>query len=306
MDFVECVKNKKHLLMEGALGERLKREYGLKFDSYLDMAALVYMEAGRSALEALWKGYMEIAKRYDLPFLATTPTRRTNQERIARTDFDVSIIKANADFLRRIQKESGQEMYVGGLVGCRGDAYTGKGCLSQQEAYEFHKWETDLFAQAKVDFLYAALMPTLEEAAGMALAIRDSGLPCILSFTIEKNGCLVDGTPIAQAIDYIDGLTGNYPTCYITNCVHPAIAREALLHPVNQCETVRRRFLGIQANTALLPYDQLDGSRELKTSDPKELAEYIEKLGEHCNLKIVGGCCGTDHRHMEEIAKILK
>lgn len=306
MDFAECIKTKKHLLMEGALGERLKREYGLKFDPHVDMATLVYEEEGREALAVLWEGYREIARRYDLPFLATTPTRRTNRERIQQTAYDASIIRANVDFLRSIQRWSDQEMYVGGLVGCRGDAYTGKGCLTRQEAYEFHRWETKLFAGAGVDYLYAALMPTLEEAAGMALAIRETGIPCILSFTIQRDGCLVDGTPIAKAIEYIDNLTGNYPVCYMTNCVHPAIVQEALLQPVNQCRTVRDRFQGIQANTALLPYDQLDGSRELLTSDPKELAEHIADLMEICCLKILGGCCGTDDRHMEEIAKLLK
>lgn len=306
MGFTECVKAKKHLLMEGALGERLKREYDLKFDPYLDMAVLVYEEQGRAALASLWEGYREIARRYDLPFLATTPTRRTNQERIAKTTYDASIIKANVDFLWNIQRRSAQEMYVGGLVGCRGDAYTGKDCLSQQEAYEFHRWETKLFAQAGVDFLYAALMPTLEEAAGMVLAVRETGIPCILSFTIRKDGCLVDGTPIAKAIEYIDRLTDSYPVCYMTNCVHPAIAGEALSQPVNRCRIVRDRFLGIQANTALLPYDRMDGSRELLTSDPKELAGHIADLMKVCPMKILGGCCGTDHRHMEEIAKILK
>ena len=305
MDFITCMKTKKYLLMEGALGERLKREYGLAFDSHLDMAALVYSEAGRNALAALWNGYMEIAKRYDLPFLATTPTRRTNRERIQKTPYDASIIRTNVDFLRRIQEESGQKMYVGALVGCRGDAYTGKGCLSRQESCEFHRWETELFAQAGVDFFYAALMPTLEEAAGMVQAIQETNIPCILSFTIQADGCLVDGTPIAQAIEYIDTLTDGYPVCYMTNCVHPAIVYEALSQPVNRCEIVRERFSGIQANTALLPYSQLDGSRELKTSDPDELACHLAKLGEICRLKIVGGCCGTDERHMEEIAKLL-
>lgn len=306
MNFTDCMKMERPLLLEGALGERLKREYGLIFDKDLDMSPLVYSESGRAALSRLWKEYMDIAKEYELPFLATTPTRRTNLQRIQRTGYDESIIKANVDFLRGIQKNSSQEMYVGALVGCRGDAYTGTGCLSQQEAYEFHKWETVLFAGAVVDFFYAALMPTLPEAAGMALACQETGTPYLISFTIRGDGCLVDGTPIAEAISYIDGITEQKPACYLTNCVHPDIVYEALSQPCNRCDPVKNRFLGIQANTAKLPYSDLDGSAELKTSDPEELAGQIKRLGEICRLKIVGGCCGTDHRHMEEIAKILK
>lgn len=303
MTFAECIENKKSILMEGALGERLKREYNLKFDPYVDMAGLIYSEAGRTALRKLWNEYAKIAKTYDLPFLATTPTRRTNQERVQASCFDSSIIKDNVDFLRSVQKEIDLAMYVGGLVGCKGDAYTGVGCLNLQDARDFHQWETSLFKQAGVDFLYAALMPSLDEAAGMALAIQDVKIPYIISFTIQKNGCLIDGTPISEAIAYIDNITEISPTCYMTNCIHPDIVYEALSHSINNCEIIHNRFIGIQANTSPLSYAQLDHSIELKTSDPTELAEAVAKLREIAPFKIFGGCCGTDGRHMLEIAK---
>lgn len=296
----------KRFFMEGALGERLKREYGLKLDPHLDMGALVYSEQGRTALRDLWKEYMAIAQKYGLPLLATTPTRRTNRERLEKTVYGESIIQDNVDFLRQVRAESGQEMYVGALLGCRGEAYSGAGCLNRMEAYRFHAWETERFALAGVDFLYAALMPTLEEAAGMALAAGETGIPYIISFTIRGDGCLADGTPIADAIEYIDWAAKIPPACYMTNCVHPAVVREALSQPVNQRETVRKRFLGVQANTSALPYGELDGSAELKTSDPVELAAHMAKLGEVMDLRIAGGCCGTDGRHMEEIAKLLR
>jgi len=119
--------------MEGALGERLKREYGLSFDDQIAMAA--------------------------------TPTRRANRERMESAGKSESLIQANVDYLRNIQINSGIEMYVGGLMGCKGDAYTGNDALSENEAYELHRWAADCFARAKVDYLYAAIMPVLSEAA---------------------------------------------------------------------------------------------------------------------------------------------
>lgn len=305
MTFLDCMESKKSIMMEGALGERLKREYNLKFDANVDMAGLVYSEAGKKALRELWSEYAEIAKSYNLPFLATTPIRRANRDRVKSSCFHASVIKDNVAFLRRVQKENDLEMYVGGLIGCRGDAYTGAGCLSTQDACDFHKWEICLFKRAEIDFLYAALIPCLDEAAGIALAIQDEKIPYIISFTIKKDGCLADGTPVSEAIKYIDTTAEIPPVCYMANCVHPSIVYEALSNPVNNCERIRHRFLGIQANTSALSFEELDGSKELKTSDPKELAESMLKLREIVPLKIFGGCCGTDGRHMTEIAKLI-
>lgn len=291
--------------MEGALGERIKREYNLRFDDQVDMAKLIDTPEGQAALKELWLQYIGIAKRYGLPFLATTPTRRANCERMTRANCASSIIADNVRFLRRIQQESGAEMYVGGLMGCKGDAYTGAGALPENEARIFHKWQADLTCAAEVDFLYAGIMPTLPEAAGMAQAMADTGLPYCISFTIEKNGKLIDGTTSSDAIKYIDSKTQENPTCYLTNCVHPSIVSEALAQPFNQNSLVRRRFLGVQANTSPLSFAELDGSVELKCSLPEEFAEKMMVLRGENNLKIFGGCCGTDNRHMEEVARRL-
>ncbi len=98
MSFIDCMKNRNSILMEGALGERLKREYHLVLDEDVTMAGLVYSEKGRRALKELWSEYAKIAEIYHLPFLATTPTRRTNQERVKRSQFDANIIMENVNF----------------------------------------------------------------------------------------------------------------------------------------------------------------------------------------------------------------
>jgi len=303
MTFEKCLKHNTPVLMEGALGERLKREFGLKIDGIAAMSPLVYSEKGRSALKSLWLEYAKTAEKYNLPFLATTPTRRANKERVADAGYDSSIIKANMDFLKEIRNECSTQMFIGGLMGCKGDAYTGEGALSADEAYTFHSWQAQLFAKENADFLYAGIMPCAEEALGMAKAMSDTKIPYIISFTIEKNGRLIDGTTINDAIELVDRNTENKPLFYMTNCVHPSIVLEALSKDFNSTKTVRTRFKGIQANTSPLSYAELDGAEDLKSSDPESLAEGIKQLKDKHGFTLFGGCCGTDNRHMMEIAK---
>lgn len=102
MNFIDCFNSRESILMEGALGERLKREYHLTFDENVVMASLAYSEKGRHALNQLWTEYADIALAYGLPFLATTPTRRVNKESIEKSQFDPSIIRSNVEFLRSV------------------------------------------------------------------------------------------------------------------------------------------------------------------------------------------------------------
>jgi len=305
MNFRQCIEQQNSILMEGALGERLKREYNLQLDDNVGLAKLVYDPNGQFALKSIWQEYIQIAKAYQLPFLAMTPTRRANKECVDRAGCDASIITDNVQFLRSIQQESQIEMYIGGLMGCKGDAYTGKNALSENDAHVFHSWQAKLFGEANVDFLFAGIMPTLPEAAGMAKAMADTGVPYIISFTIQNDGRLIDGTTIHDAIAYIDGAVMVKPMCYMTNCVHPRIVHDALSKSFNQSDLVQKRFLGIQANTSPLSYEELDGSIDLKCSDPESFAEEMMSLRRDNKIKIFGGCCGTDNRHMEQVARRL-
>lgn len=305
-DFKICATSRPVILMEGALGERIKREFNISIDGMVAMASLVYEEKGRTALKSLWEEYIDISRKYHLPFIATTPTRRANQERVKAAGYDATIIHRNVEFLQMLKEAGNTEMYVGGLLGCKGDAYTGEGALSTEQAKAFHSWQVNLFRDSKVDFLYAGIMPCLPEAIGMAMAMAETNIPYIISFTIQEDGKLIDGHTIDFAIHTIDNSVRNKPLGYMANCVHPTIAHKALSHPFNQTATVRTRFIGIQGNTSALSYSELDGVHDLKESSPLDYANDTLKLVTDYHLQIVGGCCGTDGRHMEEIAKRLK
>lgn len=304
MDFPSCFTTQRIVLMEGALGTRLRGEYHLAFDENVAMAAMIYTEQGRAALHALWTGYAQVARRFGLPFLAVTPTRRANRERVCARH-SAAILEDNVRFLQAVQRENAIPMYVGGLMGCRGDAYTGAGALEAAEARRFHGWQADRLARAGADFLYAGIMPTLPEAVGMAQAMADTGLPYIISFTLLKTGMLPDKTPLHAAIERIDAAVGHGPVCYMTNCVHPDIVGEALSQPFNKTVLVRGRFRGIQANASPLPPEELDNAAELRRTSPQSLAQSLKALGCVMDLKIVGGCCGTDERFLAAMAEAM-
>jgi S-methylmethionine-dependent homocysteine/selenocysteine methylase len=293
------------MLLEGALGERLKREYGLKINGIVAMADLLYKKEGRRALLALWGGYRKIAERYNLPFLATTPTRRANFERVSEGGYTGKIIADNVRLLQMIKHGAKVPVFIGGLMGCKGDAYTGEGALGEKAAFSFHLWQAEEFAKAGVDFLYAGIMPVLSEAKGMAAAMAATGLSYIISFTLLPSGRLADGTMLDRAIYEIDNSVIRKPLCYMANCVHPAYVAAALAHGENYTRRVRERFLGVQANTAMLPYEELDNKDKLYTSTPDELAGEMLRLKLDYDLKIFGGCCGTTDAHMDAIARVV-
>lgn len=289
--------------MDGAIGTRMEAEYGLTPDNEIALAAHACSDAGRKALTELWTGYADAAKKRKLPFLVNTPTRKANRERVEHSRFSPSIIGDNVRFLRSVFAETDlAKIRFGGTVGCRGDAYTGAEGIDAEQARQFHAWTIERFADAGVDYIYAGIMPNLPETTGLVRACADAGLPCIISFMIRRDGRIVDGTPLHDAIAETDACSARQPVCYSTNCVHPDTVSEALTAKYNQTSLVRERFLGIMPNASPLPPDQLDGSGTLYQSSPEELAGCFRKLLKRMNVKIVGGCCGTDQTHLAALA----
>lgn len=299
----QCYSEHTLILTEGAVGQRIEREFHIKPDEDIFYAGLIYNERSRNALSTIYRQYLQIAQDFNLPILLMTNTRRANIERVKRSKFrDMNIMADYASFLFELSQKYRCEAYVGGMMGCRGDAYSGGEGLTTEDALAFHAWQADAFRQTKPDFLYAAIMPCLPEAIGMAKSMEPLGLPYIVSLMIRRNGRLPDGNTIHDAIAAIDGAAERKPLCYMTNCVHPAILLEALDQPHNKTELVRERFQGIQANAACMEPDRLDGSRELRSSAPDELADHFITLLQAHPLKILGGCCGTDDSHIREMA----
>ena len=290
MSFVWCLKVNSKVMMEGALRERLKNEYYLDFNEKVDLSTLVYKEPGREALKSLWKEYAKIAEKHHYPFLAMTPTRRLNQERTEGFYYPEGIIIDNVAHLKRVREECYCEMYVGAHIGSKGDT---NGDVMTVAAYqEFHEWEIEQFVRAGVDFIYVSMISNVNEAVGIAKEIAKTKVPYIMSFEINEDGCLFDGTPLSEAMQRVENASKYKPALYMANGVKIETVIQSLEMPYNQVDLVRSRFLGIQAST------------ELKVN-PLEFAESMKKLSEIQPIKLFGGCQGTDNRHMEAVAESI-
>jgi homocysteine S-methyltransferase len=237
-----------------------------------------------------------------------TPTWRANAERVARAGYgDVRAINRDGvRFLNDIRNTYGSyasKLWIGGLMACRGDAYKPEQALPTKEAQRFHTPQVRALAQAGADLIVGSTLPALAEAMGMARAMAESGLPYVISFVIRPTGTLLDATPLHQAIAQIDASTCPRPTAYMVNCVHPSVLEQALHCERDHAALIRERLLGLQANTSARPPEELDGSACLDSQDPDAFASEMMRLHADHGLRALGGCCGTDERHITRIAQ---
>jgi len=185
--------------MDGAVVERVRRGAPALLDPLLMNAPLIYSEVGRALLRQIHREYMDIGQLYDLPLLSLTPTWRANPDRLSATAFAGRDLNGDAvRFLQRTREaygDYGAKIHVGGLMGCRGDAYKPAEALSREAARAFHAVQAGWLADAGADFLIASTMPEIHEAAGMAEALASTGCPYLLSFIVRPSGHLLDGTP---------------------------------------------------------------------------------------------------------------
>ena len=243
-----------------------------------------------------------------MPILLFTPTRRANPERLSLAGYADKDVNGDCfRFLSGIRAGYGEyskKIFIGGLMGCRGDAYKPDEALSVEDAYLFHKKQIRAFCNAGVDFLCGTTLPAFSEALGMAKAMSDSKKPYILSFVIRPNGTLLDGASLSQVISTIDSEVIQKPMCYMVNCVHPSVLKSAL-DSDNCSSLVLQRLLGIQANTSSKSPEELDGSTELQVDNVCTLIDMMVNLHDEYGLKIMGGCCGTNDKYLEQLVSRL-
>lgn len=309
LSFLRSLESGGPILTEGAVVERIRRGGEVPLDPHLANAGLVLDEDGRAALERIYRSYLHVAIQYRLPILLLTPTWRANPERMDRAGL-TGRVDLNGEAVRFLSSvvtltDSGPGFVsIGGLLGCRGNAYRADEGLSAADGEAFHRPQAAALAAAGVDFLLAATMPALPEAVGMARALAAAGPPYLVSFLVRETGHLLDGTPLDEAIDAVDRAASPHPAAFLVNCVHPAILRKALLTPGASGST-RKRLAGLQGNTSVLSPEELDGRADLDTSDPESFSSAMSALRDEFGLRVLGGCCGTDERHIEALARRL-
>ena len=283
--------------MEAAIVEQLRRSVDINLHQSLINAPLIYDRSGRLALKKLYQSYINIAVNAETPFLMCTPTWRANKARVYASNISRSINSDAVKFMRDIRDAQihGKTLIkIGGMIGCKNDCYQPAEGLTIAESETFHSWQIGQLAQADVDFLIAETLPNIEEAAGIAKAMELTGLPYMISFVINRNGCVLDGKSLAEAVNYIDMVTSNKPSGYMVNCAYPSFIQPAL-----QPEELFSRLVGCQANASSLDHCELDESDQLSVDDISQWGESMLELNRLYSMKILGGCCGTGTEHLK-------
>jgi len=308
MKFEEVVQTSSFVLMEGSLLERLCRYPGDLLDPFIANTRLIYSATGRDALQSIYRHYLYIGRDHDLPMIMLSPTWRANPVRLRAAGFnDQDDVNGDAvRFASNIREEYGsyaRKIFLGGLMGCHGDAYRPEEAMPEDQAASFHQQQAIALQKAGVDFLIASTMPAISEARGMARAMSACDIPYIISFVIRSSGRLLDHTPLHEAISGIDAAPHAPPLAYMVNCVHPSVFAEALTAQVAQVENIAQRIVGLQANTSTRNPEELDNLDFLDSQSPAKFAEAMQQVHQRWGTRILGGCCGTDQHHLRAIAE---
>ncbi|MDQ1408481.1 MAG: hypothetical protein QOJ41_216 [Acidobacteriaceae bacterium] len=265
---------------------------------------------GSEALRKYYCSYASIACTNGLGFVLESPTWRANPDWSKKLGYSsAALADANRLAIASMQQLSEQfemphsPMVISGCVGPRGDGYDPGQVMTESEAQAYHSQQIGVFRTTDADLVTAITMTNTPEAIGIVRAAQTSGLPVVISFTLETDGCLPTGQSLKEAIGAVDAATDKAPAYYMINCAHPTHFDAAL----DVTEPWVTRLRGVRANASRRSHAELNEAPDLDEGNPLELgAQYGDLLRRHPRINVLGGCCGTDHRHIEEIARACK
>lgn len=262
---------------------------------------------GMQWLRDYYHRYIDLAESHGTGFVLESVTWRASQDWGDQLGYDEAAMdrvnRTSIGLLHEIreQRESPTtQMPVSGCLGPRGDGYSGEAAMSADEAAEYHLPQIRSLRDGGADLVTAMTIPSMREAHGIAEAASALSVPSVISFTVETDGRLPDGTSLDEAIAWLDAETSAPPVHYMLNCAHPTHFADQLASG----NSWTRRIGGLRANASSLSHAELDESSELDTGDPADLASRYRALLEQMpQLHVLGGCCGTDERHLAAIAE---
>jgi homocysteine S-methyltransferase len=261
---------------------------------------LIADDRGRTALRRYFEPFLDLAERHELPFVLDTATWRANPDWGARLGFDTGALAAAnadaADFARELA-HGRRRVVIDGMLGPRGDGYVVGDRMSMDEAAEYHAWQIGVLRDAGVDRVTALTLTYPEEAIGVVGTAAALGVPVVPGFTVETDGRLPDGTPLSEAVARVDAATAAAAEFFVVNCAHPAHIARGLDDAPELA-----RIGGLRVNASALSHQELDEAETLDEGDPVALARETAAIRERLpGVRLLGGCCGTDHRHVSEI-----
>jgi S-methylmethionine-dependent homocysteine/selenocysteine methylase len=262
---------------------------------------------GRNALRKYFRTYGELAKKFNVGLILETATWRANSdwgEKLGySTDALAEVIRNSVRLLEEIRSEyetGRMPIVISGCVGPRGDGYIPDTAMSARDAEDYHRMQVETFADTAADLVTAITMNYTQEAVGIARAAKQATMPVVISFTVETDGNLPTGQSLGDAIKQVDDATSGYPAYFMINCAHPSHFDRVVRGDEPWAAWIR----GLRANASRMSHAELNEAPELDAGNPTELGqEYAALRNQQLKyLNVMGGCCGTDHRHVEQIA----
>jgi S-methylmethionine-dependent homocysteine/selenocysteine methylase len=293
-------------ITDGGMETTLIFREGLDLPHFASFA-LLDDDAGRDRLRAYFDPYLALAREQGVGLVLDTPTWRANRDWAERLGYSPEglrdVIRRAAALVEELRTEHAGEhtpIVVCGVVGPRGDGYAADERMTADDAERYHRTEIAAFAETSVDMVAAVTMTYAEEAVGIVRAARAAGLPVAVSFTVETDGRLPSGQPLRDAIEQVDAETGGAAAYFMINCAHPTHFERVLEDGAPWLE----RIGGLRANASTKSHAELDEAEELDEGDPADLGARYAALRQRLpNVRVVGGCCGTDERHIGEICR---
>ncbi|RWQ36904.1 MAG: homocysteine methyltransferase [Mesorhizobium sp.] len=292
-------------LSDGGMETTLIFHEGLDLPHFASFT-LVATPEGRQKLKEYYVRYLTIARRGGTGFILDTPTWRANPDWGTLLGYGPEALRAvnesSIELLLDLRKEletAETPCVISGAIGPRGDGYKA-GNMDANEAEAYHAAQIESFARTEADMVAAYTLTNFHEAIGVARAAKAHAMPCMISFTVETDGKLVTGMALGEAIDRVDDATDGAPAYYMINCAHPTHFMQAL----KKGERWLDRVYGVKANASAKSHAELDESETLDAGDPDDLGRRYSGLrASFPTMRILGGCCGTDHRHIAAICE---
>jgi S-methylmethionine-dependent homocysteine/selenocysteine methylase len=254
--------------------------------------------AGRSMLEDYYAGYADVARRAGRGLFLETPTWRANPDWATRVGYDlVELDRVNRQavaFVRRLRDAWADlpDTVLVGNMGPRGDGYAVGEVPDPDEAAEYHSHQVRSFAEAGAELVSVLTLTSPQEGIGVVRAARDAGVPVAIGFTLETDGTLPDGSTLREAVETVDAAEA--PDWYVVNCAHPTH-----VEPAFDGGDWQARIAALRPNASTLTHAELDEMEVLDEGDLDLLTSSVARLRASLPaLSVLGGCCGTDARHV--------
>ena len=288
-------------LMDGGLETTLVFLEGLDLPCFAAFPLLLD-DAGRQTLKRYFEPYLRTAADRKVGFVLDTATWRANPDWGEKLGYSKEAITdinrrgvALAVEIRNASATSPTPIVINGVVGPRGDGYRADAQMTADDAQQYHSEQIEAFRDAGADMVSAITMNYAEEAIGITRAAKANDIPVVIAFTVETDGKLATGETLQSAIKRVDEATGGAPAYFMINCAHPSHFDDAISGVGDWSDRIR----GVRANASAKSHAELDEAVELDAGDPVALAKEYRDLRKRLrHLSVLGGCCGTDHRHI--------